>query len=223
MFRIHHEWVALLAELQVLWIHDENPKRPHAILTSGLHSNGFFNGGRLLYDHTRFARELCFDFVDLMVRAALEPSDITIDRVIGPAYGAITLADKLADALDVGSCFALPEGTGSAKKFVLEKRFNIKGKNILACEDTITTGGSVESVIMCAENREDERTGAYVLPIILALCNRSGEEYVGGRKVVAMFDKKMPTWEQRDCPYCKMGSEPLRAKENWGRLTANYN
>ncbi len=85
-----------------------------------------------------------------------------IDRVIGPAFGAITLADKFADVLNVKTGFAVESGPlneDGTKKFAMEKRFSVSGEHILVVEDTITTGGSVVSVIEAAE-----AAGAKVLP-----------------------------------------------------------
>ncbi len=218
MLRTYDEWLVLLASLELLWIHDEKPSRPHALLTSGLHSSGFFNGGKLVYDMPRLTRELCYDFAELRVRPLLQTVP-KVHRVIGPAFGAVPLAASMGDALDVACGFTVPKGEGESKTFELDKRFDVKGMNILKIEDTITTGDSVQKSVLASEAK-----GGIVLPLILALCNRSGLTHIGARLIVAMFDKPMPTWDpaKEECPYCKMGSEAIRPKEagNWARLTA---
>jgi orotate phosphoribosyltransferase len=226
MHRPRRDWHTLLNSLGILWIHDQNPKRPHAELTSGLHSNGFFNGSKLLNDYPRIARQLCEDFVEFDVLPYIGGEKIPhIDRVIGPAFGAITLADKIADALDTAAGFMLPVGSGDEKTFVLEKRFNINGKYVLGVEDTITTGGSIQKMIDVAEApSEDGRTGAIVAPFILAICNRSNMREINGRPILAFIDKPMPTWTASKCPYCAKGSVALRPKEaqNWEKLSDRY-
>ncbi len=47
---LQEHWMRVCQENHVLWLHDGNPKRPHALLTSGKHSTGFFNGGILTED-----------------------------------------------------------------------------------------------------------------------------------------------------------------------------
>lgn len=36
-------WIDRFKERDALWLHDGNVRRPHALLTSGKHSDGFFN------------------------------------------------------------------------------------------------------------------------------------------------------------------------------------
>jgi orotate phosphoribosyltransferase len=234
VYRTRENWADLLQKMGLLWTHDGNPKRPHALLTSGGHSDGFFNGNKLLSDYPRLARELAYDLVELPVRevfsghnlgSELQGAGFMPNRVIGPAFGAITWADKIADALNVGSAFTIPIGEGKDKTFKLEKRFNINGELVLLAEDTITTGGSVEKTIaVVLEN------GAKIAPIIVAICNRSGlakigDPKTGDYKIVAMIEKHMQNWDPKvHCPLCKLGSEAIRPKEanNWVRLTATY-
>lgn len=212
------QWDQRLSELQILWSHDGNPKRPHALLTSGKHSNGFFNGGVLLFDYPRLARLMCEDFVK---REFVEnfATAYKLDRVIGPAFGAISLASNIADAFDVGYCFTVSEGEGDGKKFAVEKRFNVEGKVLLPTEDTITTTGSIVKSIAAAEAK-----GAVVLPFITAICNRSGLTEVNGRKIIAVVDKPMESWMSEECPLCKDGSHAIRPKEagNWAALSIQY-
>ena len=43
-------WAKRFTDQGALWMHDGNEKRPHALLTSGKHSNGFFNGEVIMRD-----------------------------------------------------------------------------------------------------------------------------------------------------------------------------
>lgn len=227
LYRKREEWATLLQQMELLWTHDGNPKRPHALLTKGGHSNGLFNGGKLLFDHPRLARELAYDLVH-MVRGKLtvgqDGSGCSFPRpmpnkVIGPAFGAITWADKIADALDIGCAFTVSEGDGGDKQFKLEKRFNLNGQHVLAVEDTITTGDSVIKTIEVAL-----ANGATVSQFIIAICNRSGLSKFGSYEILAMVDKHMENWTLEECPLCKMGSKAIRPKEdqNWTLLSAQY-
>ena len=41
-------WEEAFNQAGAFWIHDHNPRRPYARLSSGLISNGFFNGDRVV-------------------------------------------------------------------------------------------------------------------------------------------------------------------------------
>ncbi|HUQ30284.1 MAG TPA: hypothetical protein VM103_02065 [Candidatus Paceibacterota bacterium] len=231
MHFIPKQWEQRLNELQVLWSHSGNPKQPHALLTKGGHSNGFFNGGVLLFDHPRLARMMCEDLIERhFLQDLVRPAKLRVflkdmanveklDRVIGPAFGAISLASTMADVLNVGYCFTVSKGDGKEKTFEVEKRFDVAGKVLLATEDTITTSDSIAKTIAAAEAK-----GAIVLPIVTAICNRSGLTHVGERPIIAFVNKPMENWAPDECPLCKAGSHAIRPKEagNWAALSAPY-
>ena len=151
-----------------------------------------------------------------------------VHRVVGPAMGAITLAHDLAlriDHLTYNDCTSafvekIKDPVTGQKKMVFN-RTNIKvGETILLCEDVLTTGGSVEM----AENTVVS-AGGTVMPYVLVLVNRSGLTEVNGKKIIALINSPMLTWDAEDCPLCKLGSEAILPKtpaENWVRLNARY-
>ncbi len=203
-------------EQGVLWQFDgERPEEPHAVLTSGLHSDGFFNGTVLLQD-TALLGQVALSLRD-MVEAALEMSPYHFaDRVIGPAFGAIALAQALAPSVSHGIWgFTEPVHIRANQDDPCEfgvqlKRFNVRGETVVVVEDVITTGGSVNQMIAVLEH-----AGATVLPFILCVANRSGRDHLGDRRIVSLVDLDFQTWAADDCPLCKEGSEPLRPKAHW--------
>lgn len=220
----HHtqsEWTAILQKMELLWYHDGNPKRPHALLTSGGHSSGFFNAGKFLFDHPRLARQLAEDLKDLL--ETLQEHACTDSRkptkTLGPAFGAITWASNLADAFNIGCAFTVPYGEGVNKQFQLEKRFRIVGDLVLPVEDVITTGDSIQKTLDVASSN-----GAEISSVIAAICNRSGLNEIGGRPIVAMITIPMKNWKEEDCPFCKAGSKAIRPKDagNWSLLSKPY-
>ena len=59
------------------------------------------------------------------------------------------------------------------------------------------------------------------LPIVGALVHRPPElpaDY-GDRKIVALIEKEIWAVEPKDCSLCKTGSERVRPKVNWAKLT----
>lgn len=223
-YRTAENWVAQYKQRDAYWAHDGNPKRPHALLTSGLHSAGFFNSSSVVED-TLMLMEAAQGLVWKLRDTGLN-LDFP-DRVIGPAMGAISLASSIAFRISnhrMGSprvchaSYAEPEGEGDAKRMVFRKGRVLPGEQVLLVEDVITTGGSVTRL-----SEAVKRGGAHVLPFVAALVNRSGEECVDGNPVVALVEKHLPTWKPEECPLCKAGSEAIRPKgENWARLNGKY-
>lgn len=222
MLRSADGWISQYQQKGALWIHDGNPQRPHALLTSGKHSNGFFNS-ELVMEDSLLLDEACFDLVKLLEREGVTLNDV--DRVVGPAMGAITLAHDVSRHIgrvrDRFCLRAYTENEPAGNSFVMAfKKTKIRsGERVLPVEDVLTTGGSVNLTADAVE-----LDGGVILPFVAVLVNRSGLSDASGKKIVALIDRQMPMWEPDDCPLCKEGSEAIRPKgaENWARLNATY-
>lgn len=205
------------------WEHDGNPLRPHVELTGGLHSGAFFNSDPIMHDFF-FLNVVAQKFTAIL--ASMGYSTKEIQRIIGPAMGAILFAHHLGGVVSHENGIYCPSGFA-------EKSFDENGNKIMIfnrckvnpfeknqiCEDVITTGGTVERTIDAIEKLE-----SMVSEFILTLVNRSGLKEIRGRKIIALFDKHLPNYKPEDCVYCKMGSVALRAKEgnNWQLLHQHY-
>lgn len=218
---VSKEWIAEYSQKGALWIHDGNPKRPHALLTSGLHSDGFFNSSLVCEDPNCLDRA-AEDLMGLLEDAGCQRH--SVDRVIGPAMGAITLAHDLARQISFvpSTCLTayVEKVEGSPQKAMKLARTSLKpGERVILTEDVLTTGGSVERAAEAVE-----AAGGIVLPWIAILVNRSGLSEVGGRKIVALIDRKMSSWKAEECPLCAQGSSAIKPKDkaNWVLLTATY-
>ena len=190
-----------------------------------MHSDGFANGGPITEDPF-LIHEACQDLV-VMLR---DQTDLTkIDRVIGPAMGAIIIAhatafsiNQLRAATDHDFCLSAftEKDEKDGRKTMALKRTQLRpGELFLSVEDTLTSGKSVGLTVAAGEE-----AGGIALPFILALVNRSGLKEVNGKQIIALIDQHMPKWKPEDCPLCKMGSEAIRPKErdNWAALNADY-
>lgn len=224
MTRNQPEWIEEYKRKGALWIHDGNPKWPHALLTSGKHSNGFFNSRLVIPD------EVLLDdaAADLVEKLSIQDGHkVNIRGIVGPQTGATKLAELICEHTTFyinGSCFwaspAKSEVDGQKSMVFNPMELDLLFcKSVLLCEDVLSTGGSIELTAKAIEHAE-----GIVLPYVLVLVNRSGLTEIGGRKIVALIDHPMPMWEPHECPLCKEGSEAIRPKgtENWDRLNANY-
>lgn len=223
MERNEADWADCFARMGALWVHDGNPRRPHAELTSDqMHSNGFFNAGVVTEDST-LLDEVAGSLSESLLKEGVFGE--MIDWVVGPAMGAITLAHDVARHVSgwMGfpclSTYAEKEVVDGKKCTVIRRSTIRSGARVLLVEDTLTTGASVGLVANAVV-----KAGGIVLPYVVTVVNRSGLSVVDGRKVVALVEKHMPKWTPGECPLCKKGSEAIRPKgaENWARLTAKY-
>lgn len=214
-------WIECYKEKGALWMYDGNAKRPHALLTSGKHSNGFFNS-ELVMEDASLLEEASFDLRNLLVWTGLNGGEVS--RVVGPAMGAITLAHSLAAGISCSThgapclrAYTEKDGEGKEMKMVFRRTTIKSGEKVLLCEDVLTTGGSVDATAQAVTE-----AGGIILPYVAVLVNRSGLAEVSGKKIVALIDRSMPMWNPDVCPLCKAGSEAIKpkGKENWARLNA---
>ncbi len=217
-------WIQAYKAKNAYWDHSGNLKQPHALLASKLHSSGFFNS-RLVIADEQLLREAAGDLVELY-REKIDNDLSTIDCVVGPQTGATKLAEFIRDVISKKTnsfChFASPEKSEENDKKIM--RFmdprNSVGilDKVLLCEDVLTTGGSVD---LCLE--AVHRKGGRDINVVLVMVNRSGlRELSGGRQILSLVEKHMPTWTAEECPLCKQGSIAIPPKDNWALLNAEY-
>ncbi|MFA6297389.1 MAG: phosphoribosyltransferase family protein [Candidatus Paceibacterota bacterium] len=223
MFRNSTGWIDIYQRKKALWVHDGNFHRPHALLASGKHSNGFFNS-RLVIPDEGLLRAAASDLLEKFDEH-FEISFDVIHCVAGPQTGATKLADFLSQRIPVYTmedCFFVSPAkneTGGEKSMVFsdEEARLLPGRSVLLCEDVLTTGGSIdrtETAVIVA--------GGIVMPFILTLVNRSGLKEVSGKRIISLIDYHMPQWTPAECPLCKKGSKAIPAKDNWELLNAEY-
>ncbi|MHC4661271.1 MAG: phosphoribosyltransferase family protein [Planctomycetota bacterium] len=202
-------YAGMLRKAGALWLHGGG-SAPHALLTSGKHSNGYINMTKVV-ERPDLTKEFC---EELAGRLNL---DKTPDVVVGSAMGAITIAYQVAAIYGGETRAAYTEKIEGALKL---KRFEVKaGERALVIEDTMTTGGTTVKTIQALL-----AAGADVLPVCGVLVNRSGADALSvpdaksTYPITAVVSLDIETWDAAECPLCRAGSEALRPKENWPRL-----
>jgi orotate phosphoribosyltransferase len=111
----------------------------HFLLTSGLHSNQYFQCAKVL-QYPRHCEVLC-------AAIAKQFASRKIDVVIAPALGGIVVGQEVGRQLGVRTMFA------ERKDGVMQLRRGFavsSGERVLVCEDVVTTGGSVNEVVQIA-------------------------------------------------------------------------
>ncbi len=213
-------WIEEYQNADALWLHDGDPKTPHALLTSGLHSDGFFNS-RKITQVPGLLSEAAENLVDMLVH---DQGDLSaFDVVVGPQTGATRLAEYLGYRVGMERrriChFASPKKieSGGHRSMHFDERDTetVSGKRVIICDDVLTTGGSIS----LAEEAVTAIGGKVYDSYILALVNRSGQTHIDGRKVISLITRNIASWESDHCPLCKAGSVAIRPKDNWNLLT----
>ena len=124
----------------------------HFILTSGRHSNSYFQCAKVL-QYPEYLTEF-----GLMI--ANEFKSKKPDVIISPAIGGIVLSTEVGTQLGVRSIFSERKNG----QMVIRRGFEIQSKEkVLIIEDVITTGGSVKEVISLVEKARGKIIGVGVL------------------------------------------------------------
>jgi len=205
-------WRERFIEAGAYWHHNGDPEREHALLTSGKHSDGFFNASKVI-DKPWLLNSAMQDLASLLQEVAILPKTENL-WVVGSALGAIDISFALGLFWNCHRGFTEQAEVSGAKAMSL-KRFDIpKGCRVQVVEDVMTTGGTTIQTIVALEH-----AGLEVLPNVGVLLNRSGSNELGTyHKVVALVNQPMSNWEADECPLCKAGSKALRPKQNWATL-----
>lgn len=192
-----------------LWEHSGDPAMPHVQLTSGKHSNQYFNSAKLAF-RAPLGEFLARQFLGLFELA-------TEDVVIGPSYGANFLAADLATVFGCNRAYT-ERDTGKEQTWTGRWAVPVGGK-VQLCEDVISTGGSTLKTKRAVQSASVESVRFH--DRVACLVNRSGlDELEDGTAIVALLRFAVEAWVPHDCPLCKAGSVLVGdVKKNWARLT----
>ncbi len=180
------ELLDLMSELGAL-------HRGHFLLSSGLHSDTYFQCARIL-QFPDLARQLGAAI------AALH-EDETYDVVVSPALGGILIGHEVARAL--GRRFVFTERADG--KMVLRRGFAVEqGERALVVEDVVTRGTSVREVAAAVE------AGGGIVTGLGAIVDRTGGDADLPVPLRALARVIVATYAPNDCPLCKRGSPVVK-------------
>lgn len=164
----------------------------HFQLTSGLHSNQYFQCAKVL-QYPEHCETLCGEL-------ATQFRDESVDAVVAPAMGGIVVAQEVGRQLRKRTMFT--ERKDGAMQ--LRRGFEVhRGERVLVCEDVVTTGGSVVEVINIVQQMGGVVAGvAYIV-------DRSGGrvkfEMASGGKQKPVLTMDVVTYKPDACPLCASG------------------
>lgn len=162
----------------------------HFLLTSGLHSDHYFQCAKLLQYP---------DLAEAAGRALAEPfRQLKVAVVVSPALGGIIIGHEVARALGVRCVFG--ERHGDDRKLSLRRGFEIEpGEKALLVEDVVTTGGSVLELKKLVKSQGG-------LPMAYAaIVDRRQESLDLGLPLQALTKVQVQVYPPEKCPLCAQG------------------
>ncbi|MDR3330691.1 MAG: orotate phosphoribosyltransferase [Endomicrobium sp.] len=182
-------------ELKNLFIRKNALLSGHFKLSSGLHSNMYFQSALIFQypkDTVYLARELA---------NKIKENNIEFDVIVSPAIGGIVFGYEVGRAFNVRAIFTeRVDGLMS-----LRRGFNVKEwEKILVVEDVITTGLSTREVINALKF-----TGSEVVAVV-SLVDRSDGKVNFGIPRFSLLSLEINSYKEEECPMCKDGSQLIK-------------
>ncbi len=172
----------------------------HFLLSSGRHSDRYFQCARLLQYPDRAAEALA-PVADAL-RADIAAGRLALDAVVGPAMGGIIVAYELGRQLGLPAFFTERDDSGA---MALRRGFTVsKGMRILIAEDVVTTGkSSGESAAVLGA------LGAQVVALACVVDRRAPGNPVPW-PLYAAAAVEVATWDADSCALCAAGSPAVK-------------
>ncbi len=188
------ELAALLKQYGVL-------REGHFLLTSGRHSDRYFEKFRILEQPPvceAFARTVADRF------RASAPS-----AVCGPTTGGVIIAYEVARQLGTRCIIAEKADTGRR----IGRGFRLgPDDRVLVVDDVMTTGGSIRETIAAVQ-----ATGAGIIGVGVFIDRSPGVDF--GLTLFSAYRQQVTTYAAEDCPLCRAGlplEEPGRSGKRAG-------
>jgi orotate phosphoribosyltransferase len=167
----------------------------HFLLSSGRHSDRYFQCAKLLQYPDRAAQAL--SDVAQRLREDIAAGKLSLDAVVGPAMGGIIAAWELGRQLGLPAFFTERDDAGV---MTLRRGFEITpGQNILICEDVVTTGKSFGE---CAAALE--KLGARIAALACVVDRRQAGVAIPWPFYPACA-VTAANWAADECALCKQG------------------
>ncbi len=165
----------------------------HFLLSSGKHSDRYVQCARLM-QYPGPASEACAALADKW-------RDDSVEVVVGPALGAVTVGYETARQLEAKSVWV--ERVDG--EFQMRRGWSVEpGDRVLVVEDVVTTGGSSKEAIALIRSM-----GALVIGVG-SLVDRTGGESPFDVAYRSVLPVDANAWEADECPLCREGSTAVK-------------
>lgn len=196
-----------------LWQHEPGSGKPHAVLTSGLHSDGFIDTLELL-TYTPVCDRLAQQLAAEIRRVYNGP----VDWVIGSDHAGADLSQSVARVLKARHAFTEKEKAADGEVQTWKRHAIEEGEIVLQIEELITTMTTLSRVR--AGIAAGNKYPVTYAPVAGVAVNRSSHTSFESTPIVQLVNYSFTTYQPDACALCKEGSEAInKPKLNWKRLT----
>jgi len=197
------------------WMHDGDPAKPHAELTSGKCSNGFIDCLRVLQ-----YRNLSQIIAEQLAQKVKRKIHSTIQVTIGSPMAGIYFADDLGEALNAPIRMFVEKDPKNPGK-MLWNRIQVHPEyRVLQVEELTTTSKTLNAVFEAVnEGNGDPVNWLSYVAILIHRPPKLPVSHYGDRKIIALIEKEIWAVDPAECPLCAAGSKRFRPKQNWAKLT----
>lgn len=157
--------------------------RGHFCLTSGLHSDTYFQCAKL-YENPQIVEKLGQEL-------AKKLANVDFDTIVSPAIGAIIMGYETAKQCKKRNLFV------ERKDGILQLRRNYelkKGEKVIIVEDVITTARTINETIEAIKDFEPEIIG------VACIVDRTKGQT--DYNITSLLQANPVTYEPNDCPLC---------------------
>lgn len=172
----------------------------HFCLTSGLHSDTYFQCAKL-YQYP--------DIVETLAKElALQLKEIDFETVVSPAIGAVIFGYEVAKQTKKRNLFV------ERKDGVMQLRRGYslkKGEKIIIVEDVITTARTIFETKEALKEFECEIMG------VACIVDRTQGKLDNEFKIHSLLKSSPVTYEPENCPLCKQGIELVKPGSRTGK------
>mgnify|MGYP005762202289 CR=1 FL=1 len=172
----------------------------HFCLTSGLHSDTYFQCAKL-YQYPPVVKTLAKEL-------AKKLEELEFDTVVSPAIGAIIFGYEVAAAADKRNLFVeRKDGQMQLRRGYILK----KGERVLIVEDVITTARTIFETIEALKEFEIEVAG------VACIVDRSAGKLKDKLNITSLLQIDPVTYLPEECPLCKLGIELTKPGSRVGK------
>lgn len=187
-------------DVKELLIKAQGLLKGHFCLTSGLHSDTYFQCAKL-YQYPDIVETLAKELANKL-------SDIEFDTIVAPAIGAVIFGYEVARQCKKRNLFV------ERKDGIMQLRrgYNLeKGERVVIIEDVITTARTI------FETKEAIKEFGVDVVGVGCIVDRTQGKLDSEFKIYSLLQSSPVTYDPKDCPLCKQGIELVKPGSRAGK------
>ena len=189
-----------MSDVKELLIKADGLLSGHFCLTSGLHSDTYFQCAKL-YQYPDIVEKLAKEL-------AKQLKDIEFDTIVAPAIGAVIFGYEVAKQSNKRNLFVeRKDGT-----MQLRRGYSLReGERVVIVEDVITTARTIFETKEAIKEFKPEIKG------VACIVDRTQGKLNDQFKIYSLLQSSPVTYEPDNCPLCKAGIELVKPGSRTGK------